>query len=64
MAIEPIVQKFKLGEEPKSAKVWRRFSYAQRIDALESIRRDYHLTRYGNEPRLQRVLRITQQTRG
>ena len=64
MAIDAVVHRFRLGEEPKSAEVWKDFSHLQRIEALESIRLEYHQSQYGTEPRLQRVLKITQQTRG
>lgn len=64
MAIDSIVNKYRLGEEPIGAAVWKDFSHLQRIEALESIRTEYHQSRYGTEPRLQRVFRITQQTRG
>jgi hypothetical protein len=38
---------------------WRTQSFQARIDALEGIRREYHLWKYGNaEPRLQRVYTI------
>lgn len=38
---------------------WRTQSCQARIDALEEIRREYHLWKYGNaEPRLQRVYTI------
>jgi len=63
MAIERVVSRFKLGEEPRNSVVWKEFSASERISALESIRREYHSTRYGTEPRLQRVSRVTQQTR-
>ena len=64
MAIDSVVNKYRLGEEPNSADVWKDFSHLKRIEALESIRSEYHRSRYGTEPRLQRVFRITQQTQG
>ncbi len=39
---------------------WQGQSYKARIAALEQIRREYHLWRYGAEPRLQRVVTIIQ----
>ncbi len=62
MAIDPVVNKYRLGKEPTSAEVWKEFSHLKRIEALESIRTEYHRSQYGIEPRLQRVFRITQQT--
>lgn len=32
----------------------------ERLSTLESIRREYHAWRYGDEPRLQRVCRIVE----
>lgn len=64
MAIDHVVKKFRLGQEPIDANAWQGFSYHERLSALESIRKEYHSIRYGAEPRLQRVLRVTQQTRG
>ena len=61
MPIERVIRKFKLGEQPGSADAWKAYSYEDRIAALESIRREYHNYRYGAEPRLQRVLVVTQQ---
>lgn len=39
---------------------WRQQPPAARIAAVEEIRRDYHLWRYGAEPGFQRVLRIVE----
>lgn len=64
MPIEVYVKKFQLGKEPANALAWKDFSFTQRIEALESIRQEYHKSLYGDEPRLQRILRITQQTQG
>lgn len=64
MPIERIVNKFRIGEEPNNSAVWKDYSASERLAALESIRMEYHLTKYGTEPRLQRVLRITQQAPG
>lgn len=64
MAIEVLVKKYQLGKEPTNALAWKDFSFTQRIEALESIRQEYHKSRYGDEPRLQRILRIAQQTPG
>lgn len=41
---------------------WQAQSVWNRLAALESIRREYHQWKYGTEPRLQRVLTITQRT--
>jgi hypothetical protein len=39
---------------------WRQQPPEARIAALEEIRREYHLWRYGAEPGFQRVLRIVE----
>ena len=62
MAIDTVVQKFALGDEPPNAVAWKNISFAQRLNALESIRQEFHQFRYGAEPRLQRVFTITGQT--
>ena len=58
MAIERFVSKFRLGEEPGNAVVWKNYSASERVSALESIRREYHLNKYGAEPRLQELLEL------
>jgi hypothetical protein len=37
---------------------WQSQPYHVRLATLEQIRREYHLWKYGAEPRLQRVCRI------
>lgn len=37
---------------------WRAQSPQARMDALEEIRQEYHLWRYGSEPQFQRVYTI------
>ena len=41
---------------------WQTQSVWSRLATLESIRREYHQWKYVTEPRLQRVLTITQRT--
>jgi len=43
-------------------KYWQKQSVLSRLATLESIRLEYHQWKYGIEPRLQRVLTITQRT--
>jgi hypothetical protein len=33
----------------------------ERLEALETIRREYHFSKYGTQPRFQRVFRIVKQ---
>ncbi len=58
MAIAKVVKIIKLGEQKPDSAYWRTRSPLERLAALEQIRREYHLWRYGAEPRLQRVFRI------
>jgi hypothetical protein len=44
----------------RDAAWWRQQPPAERIAALEAIRREYHLWKYGAEPRFQRVYRIAE----
>jgi hypothetical protein len=59
MAIEKVVTKIHLTEPKKDAEFWRKLPYAERLDALEQIRREYHRWKYHAEPRFQRVYTIT-----
>ena len=55
-----VVQKFKLGEEPKDVSFWRTQPYSVRMAALEDIRQAYILWKYGTEQRFQRVYRVVE----
>jgi hypothetical protein len=50
---------FKKGEEPSDVVFWLTRPAVERIMALEQIIRDYNLWKYGTEPRLERVHRVT-----
>lgn len=56
--IKPVVTKVSLHDQPKDSAYWRTQPYQARLEALEQIRREYNLWRYGAESRLQRVYRI------
>ena len=58
MSIAKTVNKVALGEEPKDVHYWRTRPYEERLAALEEMRREYHLRKYGTEPRLQRVCKV------
>lgn len=58
--IAKVVAKVPRGQRRSDFAFWQSRSYAERLEALEEIRREYHLWRYGAEPRLQRVLAVTQ----
>jgi hypothetical protein len=59
MTIQKVVRKYALDEEPSDRVAWRHVAPAERLAALESIRSEFHRWRYGAEPRLQRVARVT-----
>ena len=48
----------KLGEQGTDFAYWQAQSYAARLQALEQIRREYHLWKYGVEPGFYRVCAI------
>jgi len=56
--IEPVVTKISIRAKKNDFAYWQTQSPQARLEALEEIRREYHLWRYGAEPRLQRVCRI------
>ena len=56
--IAPVVQKFKLGEQPTDFTYWQSQSYAARLAALEAIRREYIAWKYDSDPGFQRVYTI------
>jgi hypothetical protein len=60
-SIEKVVRKSKLIDKKADAIYWRSQSVSARLATLEEIRREYHLWRYGAEPRFQRVYRIVKQ---
>jgi hypothetical protein len=55
------VRKVKTEEQGSDFAFWQSRTPQERLAALESIRREYHLWKYGTEPRFQRVLRIIKQ---
>jgi hypothetical protein len=61
MPIAPHVTKVRItrgGRPVTDFAYWQAQSPEARLLALEEIRREYHLWRYGAEPRLQRVCSI------
>jgi hypothetical protein len=57
-----IITKTNLKSSTSDVDYWRSQSYAARLAALETIRREYHQWKYNAEPRFQRVYRIVKQT--
>lgn len=62
--IERVFKKFNLNKQPNDFGYWLSQPPQARIDALEEIRREYHLWRYGAEPRFQRVYRVVKRESG
>ena len=58
MAIQPVVKKYKVSEQPSDYSYWRTQPYAVRLAALEQIRREYAQWKDNARPRFQRVYRI------
>jgi hypothetical protein len=57
--IEKVVTKTKIGEEKSDFAYWQTKSYAERLAALEEIRREYNNWKYTDaEQRFQRVYRV------
>lgn len=57
--IAKVVSKVALKNQSSDFNYWQSKSYAERLTALEEIRREYHQWKYDAEPRLQRVYRVT-----
>ncbi len=64
MAIAKVVKIVKLGEQKPDSVYWRTRPPEERLAALEQIRREYHLWKYGFEPRFERVVRIIKREKG
>ena len=47
-------------QDNSDALFWKAQSYEGRLIALEEIRTEYHQWKYNDQPRFQRVYRITQ----
>ena len=47
-------------QDNSDALFWKAQSYEGRLKALEEIRTEYHQWKYNDQPRFQRVYRITQ----
>lgn len=56
--IEKVVTKVPISARKNDFAYWQTRPYAERLAALEEIRREYHRWKYGAEPRLERVLTI------
>lgn len=56
--IAKVVTKSKMSEQKSDAEYWRAQPPSARIAALEEIVREYHKWKIGEEPRIQKVVRI------
>ncbi|MCX7837883.1 MAG: hypothetical protein N2559_00275 [Anaerolineae bacterium] len=56
--IEKVVTKVPLRTRKNDFAYWQTRPYAERLAALQEIRRGYHRWKYGAEPRLQRTVTI------
>ncbi len=56
--IKRVVKRVNLHEVQSDFAYWQAQPYQARLEALEEIRREYHLWRYGAEPRFQRVYKV------
>jgi hypothetical protein len=52
--------KSRIGEQKGDFAYWQTRPYEERLAALEQIRREYHLWKYGAEPGFQRVCTIVE----
>lgn len=52
------VTKHQAGDEPTDFAYWQSRPPIERLEALEAIRREYILWKYGSFPRFQRVCRV------
>jgi hypothetical protein len=59
MTIEKVVRKTTLEAQGNDFAYWQTQPYELRLATLEQIRREFHIWKYGAEPRFQRVLTIT-----
>lgn len=55
-------KKVKLGESQSDFEYWQSQPPEKRMEALEKIRTEYIIWKYGSYPRFQRVYRIIKQT--
>jgi hypothetical protein len=59
--IQKVVRKVPLHEQGNDFAYWQSQPYMARIEALEQIREEYILWKYGKNPGFQRVYRIVKQ---
>lgn len=57
-----VYRKMRINEQGSDFAYWQSRPPLERLEALEQIREEYHLWKYGHEPRLQRVLAIVKRS--
>lgn len=57
-----IVRKYRIDEAPSDFAYWQEQPFERRLEALETIRREYHGWQDDTQPRLQRVCRVVKRT--
>ena len=56
--MEKVVKKIKMKDEKSDFLYWQSQPYEKRIEALETIRKEYISWKYDNQQRFQKVYRI------
>jgi len=56
--MEKVVKKIKMKDEKSDFLYWQSQPYEKRIEALETIRKEYISWKYDNQQRFQRVYKI------
>jgi hypothetical protein len=59
MTIEKVIRKTTLDRQGNDFAYWQAQPYELRLATVEQIRQEYHLWKYGSQPRFHRVLTIT-----
>ena len=58
MSIAPVVNRYKLGQEPKPRAFWLGMTPQQRVSAVEEARCEFHGADYATQSGFPRVYRI------
>lgn len=66
MKVRRVIKIFNSFKEQEEAdiKYWQKVSPGKRVEALEKMRINYLIMRYGRIPRLRRVYKFVKQTQG
>ena len=58
MSIAKVINKYKIGNQPKDILYWKTKTFEERLNALEQIRQEYNSWRYNAQQGFQRVHRV------